>query len=243
MPSGIRSRAFSHSAAACALALLAGGCLAEVDAGTPSPGQRGNAAGAFVAAAIAPGVEVDEVTYVISGNGVAPVTGSIPLDQPGASISAEIGGLPAGAYTVTLSATSVSGSIVCSGSAAFNVILGQTTPVNLALTCSSANSGGTIHVGLESSVSRCPSIGAGSGVPFELMVGESMLLDVSAMDADTSNLAFSWYASSGNVGSPTEPSTTYQCTAAGTALMTLTVSDGRCQDTEQFTMNCIDPAL
>jgi hypothetical protein len=74
------------------------------------------------------------------------------------------------------------------------------------------------------------------------MVGESMLLDVSATDADTSNLEFSWYASSGNVGSPNAPSTTYQCTVAGTALLTLTVSDGRCQDTEQFTMNCIDPA-
>ena len=226
------------SYASCALALLVCGCLAEVDAGTPKPNQRGNAPDAFLAAAIAPGVEVSEVTYVISGNGQPELMGSIPLDQPGAAISTEIGGLPAGTYTVTLNATSVSGSIVCSGSAAFNVILGQTTPVNLALTCSSANSGGTISVGVESSVSQCPSINAGAG-PFELMVGESMLLDVSASDADTSSLVFSWYASSGNVSTPDQPSTTYTCTAPGTALMTLTVSDGRCLDTEQFTMNCI----
>lgn len=223
-----------------ALALLACGCLAEVDAGTPRPAQqRGNAAGAFLAAEIAPGVQVAEATFIISGNGLPPVTGSIPLNQPGAAISTEIGGLPAGAYTVTLSATSLSGSIVCSGSAAFNVFLGQTTQVNLALTCSSANSGETVRVGLESSVSQCPSINAGSGAPFDLMVGESMLLDVSATDADTSGLVFSWYASSGAVGTPDQPSTTYACTAAGTALMTLTVSDGRCLDTEQFTINCI----
>lgn len=224
-------------------ALLACSCLAEVDTGRQRPGEPANATGAFgvAAAIIAPGVEVAAVTYVVTGNGVSPLTGSIPLDQPGATISTQIGGLPAGTYTVTLSATSVSGSIVCTGSASFDVVLGQTTPVDLALICSSANSGGTISVGLESSVSHCPNLNAGPAAPFELMVGESMLLDVAANDVDTAGLAFSWYASSGTVTTPDQPSTTFACTAPGAALLTLTVSDGSCLDSEQFAIDCIDP--
>lgn len=227
--------------AALVLALAAGGCLAEVDSGKPAPGKPANATGSFgVAAAIIAGVEVAEVTYVVSGNGIDPLTGTIPLTDPGATISTQIGGLPAGTgYTVTLNATSVSGGIACTGSAVFDVLLGQTTPVDLVMACSSANDGGTILVGLDSSVSQCPSLNAGQSAPFELLVGESMLVDVAASDADTASLTFSWYSSLGSVGTPNAPSTTFECTTAGTALLTLTVSDGRCLDSEEFTIACV----
>jgi hypothetical protein len=229
--------------AALVLALAASGCLAEVDTGKPAPGKPANATGAFgVAAAIIAGVEVAEVTYVVSGNGINPLTGSIPLTDPSATISTQIGGLPAGTgYTVTLNATSVSGGIFCTGSAVFDVLLGQTTPVDLVMTCSSANDGGTILVGLDSSVSQCPNLNAGQSASFELMVGESMLVDLAASDADTASLTFSWYASLGTVSTPNESSTTFECTAAGTALLTLTVSDGRCVDSEEFTITCVGP--
>ena len=167
------------ASAALVLALAASGCLAEVDAGEPASGKPANATGSFgVAAAIIAGVEVEEVTYVVSGNGIDPLTGSIPLTDPGATISTQIGGLPAGTgYTVTLNATSVSGNIACTGSATFDVLLGQTTPVDLVMTCSSANDGSTILVGLDSSVSQCPNLNAGQSAPFELLVGERMLVD------------------------------------------------------------------
>ncbi|HMJ16425.1 MAG TPA: hypothetical protein VK524_33655, partial [Polyangiaceae bacterium] len=119
--------------------------------------------------------------------------------------------------------------------------LAQTTPVNLTMTCARVTNSNSVDVVIDPSVSQCPSINTIAAVPFELKVGESMLFAASAKDSDTTGLTFNWYATSGNLGSPDEPSTTFECTAAGTALLTLTVSDGRCLDSEPFTVSCVDP--
>ena len=42
------------------------------------------------------GVEIDEVSYSVTGNGIAPMTGAIDTSAPGTTASVELYGIPAG---------------------------------------------------------------------------------------------------------------------------------------------------
>jgi hypothetical protein len=242
-----------HSASTVKVALAGGallgafltcGCLAEIESEKGSGWEQSlPAAGRLgLAIEIAPGVQLAEVTYVVSGNGIEPLTGPIPLDSPGASISALIGGLPPGSgYDIELTATSVARDLECSGSATFDVSLGQTTTVDLVLACSRIDNGGAVVINVDVDVTRCPRVNSIAGVSPELELGERILFDANASDADTESLSFAWSATSGLLGTPAETATTFECTGLGAATLTLTVSDGRCEDSAQFDVSCVAP--
>src|SRR5207244_5252844 len=86
------------------------------------------------------------------------------------TIKFRIGGLPVAAgYTITLTATSVDGTITCSGSADFAVSAGATTGVNLTLVCvGKTPESGTIVV--NGSTQVCANINSVSGFPLETTV-------------------------------------------------------------------------
>ena len=90
-----------------------------------------------LALSLSPGVNVSSVSYEITGAGLpSPITGSINVADPGATISLLISGIPAGmGYTITLSATSTDGGTTCLGSSMFNITAGATTAVTVAMQC------------------------------------------------------------------------------------------------------------
>ncbi|HMJ12087.1 MAG TPA: hypothetical protein VK524_11770 [Polyangiaceae bacterium] len=219
-------------------------CTASVEPSGDEASPEARAADGKIGLAIeiAPGVQMESVSYVVSGNGIQPVTGSMALQTPGVALSALIGGLPSGTgYSITLTGTSLDGKVQCSGSALFDVRVAETTPVNVSMTCSSAAGTGDAFVDVDIHLARCPSVHALGGYPPELTVGERVLLEASARHADTPVLSFSWQTSSGTLAAPASQATTFECTEAGTATISLTVSDGRCEDTERLSIDCQAP--
>ncbi len=110
---------------------------------------------------IAPDVDISEVTFTVSGNGITAITNRIPVGALGSTISAVIGGIPAGSgYTVTLSAigkNKVTGALTdCGGSAPLTIIAGQTTSVSIALQCRGPKTTGGVEVG--GRLNNCPTI-------------------------------------------------------------------------------------
>src|SRR5262245_52119303 len=56
------------------------------------------------------GIEITNVDYTISGNGIGLITGTIDVNDPGATVSATISAIPPGTgYEIALNAVSVDG--------------------------------------------------------------------------------------------------------------------------------------
>jgi hypothetical protein len=86
-----------------------GACYARASA------SNGAAVGsARLAISLAGGVEIDAISYEVTGDGITPLTGTIPTPAPAASVSVFLTGLPAGAgYGSTLTAVSRDGGTTC----------------------------------------------------------------------------------------------------------------------------------
>jgi len=191
---------------------------------------------------LASGDTVASVGYTILGpNGFRKV-GSIDLSQS-SRIATTIAGLPAGSdFSITLSATSTAGGAQCTGSASFNVVAGQTTPVVVALLCHEATRTGSVLV--NGVLNLCPTLDGISATPNEVVVGGSIALSAFARDTDVgpSELVYNWTASSGSLSDTHSPTPQFTCTSAGTATLTLSVADGdpaaNCADLGSFTVQC-----
>ena len=216
-----------------ALAGVAVGC-------EPAPTYRASAddLGAMrLSLSLAPGLSLDAATYTISAQGYTKV-GGLDLSKS-STISATIGGLPAGeGYTIAIAATLSDGGTTCAGSAGFAVTARATTPVSINLLCREPPLSGGIHVG--GTVNVCPRVDALSANPGGVVVGGALALAAAAHDLDAGPmaLAFHWTATSGTISDPAGRSPTFTCTAAGTATITLTVSDGDCGDVGSLTVTC-----
>ena len=116
----------------------------------------------------APGVTLDAVAYIISGNGFSK-TGSI--DSSGATtISGTIGGIRAGkGYVITLTAKSLETGTTFSGSATFDVIVGGTTSVTIQLR--SAGTSGNGSVSVNGTLNLGPAIEELTVTPQDVFVG------------------------------------------------------------------------
>jgi len=187
---------------------------------------------------IAPGIDVSVVTYTISGNGITPITGSIPVTDPAANVSVLVGGLPAGSgYSITLDATSTDGQTDCAGTAGFSVIAGQTTNVSVDLICDTAQGRGAVNA--QGNVDNCPEITYYVAAPLQVSVGGQIVLNAAAVDADSGALTFAWTSTLGSFTAPGSAATNFNCDVAGTPTLTLTVGDGLCTDTASFNVQCI----
>jgi len=154
-------------------------------------------------------------------------------------VSATIGGIPAGTgYNVTITGTATDNQTMCTGSAMFSVTAKMTTAITIKIQCREPPRTGNVQI--NGTVNVCPVVDAVGANPGEVMVGFSSALSSGAHDSDgkPAALTYSWVATSGMLAGATTPNPTLTCTAAGTSMVTLTVSDGDCTDTGVVTVVC-----
>jgi phospholipase C len=195
-----------------------------------------------VALVLAPGEELDTVSYNITNPSGFTKMGSIDVSHS-STISATIAGIPAGnGYTITLTGTTTDGSTTCLGSAGFNVMAHQTTMVSVHLTCHQAANTGSVSV--NGTINVCPVADGVSALPASVAVGASVSLVATAHDVDNgpSPLSYHWTASSGSFSNPASASPSFTCLSTGPATVTVTVSDGDtapgCTDQASVTVTC-----
>jgi hypothetical protein len=189
----------------------------------------------------APGVELNQANYVVSGNGL---DRSGTLDLAGSTvISAHIGNIPEGnGYRLSLTATSVGATgVACQGQATFDVRAGATTHVMIRLQCRLPSRTGSVLV--TGTVNLCPRIDAVDVLPAEAIVGRSVTVSAAAADLDgaPTPIAFAWTSTAGPVAAPIAARTSVQCAHAGARTVTLTVTDGDCTDTVTVPVTCTAP--
>ncbi|HTQ02449.1 MAG TPA: hypothetical protein VMI54_01290 [Polyangiaceae bacterium] len=232
-------QAFSLRASLFTLALAAAP-LACSD-GTPA-GNVAERGGSIGLSLTANGVTLGNVGYVITGPASFSKSGTID-ETRSTTLSANIGAIPAGnGYSITLSATPLSGAASCSGSAPFDVVAGQTTPVSVELLCHQNATTGSVLV--NGTVNLCPTLNDVSASPSSVAVGGSVTLSASASDADDgpSPLSYQWTAPGATLTGANTPSATLVCTASGTVTATVSVSDGdpACPETGSVIITCGD---
>jgi phospholipase C len=220
--------------AACA---MGGGCSSSPT--EPSSGGA-ESTGIVGLSLVVSGVTIDTVSYSITGPNGYTKNGSIDVSHS-TVISAVIGGIPVGnGYTITLTATSVDGTLQCSGSAMFNVTAHATTAVTVKLDCHQKPKTGGI--GINGSTNVCPSIQSVSASPDEVLTGGSVAVSASASDPDGDAITYKWVATSGTFANASAGSTAYTCTAPGMATLTVTASDGDntpgCPDSQTVQVTC-----
>ncbi len=202
-------------------AFVVGSCGAERSTSTTNNAGLGSVDIALVQG----GVTLTTVNYSISGPGGFSKTGSINVASSN-TVSAVIGGLPAGTgYTIALTGTGTDGT-ACAGSAPFTVTAGTVTAVSVGLDCHQPAKTGSIAV--NGTINVCPNLDALSASPAEVAVGSSLSLSAVADNPDNgpSPLAYSWTASSGTLTGANTASPSFKCLTTGPATVSVTVSDG-----------------
>jgi phospholipase C len=218
--------------------------------GERSPSTTNNTAtGSVGIALVQGGVTINTVSYTINGPNGFTKSGTIDVSHSTA-LSTIIGGLPAGSgYSITLSATGTDGSN-CGGNATFAVTAGALTNVSVTLDCHQPAKTGSVSV--TGGVNICPNLDAVSASPASVNVGATLSLSAAADDPDSgpSPLTYSWQATNGSLKNANTASPTFECTQVGSAVVTVTVSDGdpslSCAAVGTVTVSCTghnDPAL
>jgi hypothetical protein len=176
-----------------------------------------------------PGGQIlNTVSYTITGpNGASTVVQSGTSDvSHSATVGFQLAGIPAGSgYTVSISGTSVDGSVTCMGSAMFSVIAHATTNVTVLMQCgtAAADAGAASFNG---QTYLCGTANGISATPSETTVGSSVTVSATATAPNPSALAYAWSAPSGTFSAPNAQSTNFTCTQQGPVTLTVTVSDG-----------------
>lgn len=182
-------------------------------------------------------IVVNFVSYSISGNGFSRA-GQIDVSDPGAAPSFQVGGVPTGTgYEVNLTAQSTDGQTNCAGSGLVDVEPNQINAVMIVMQCRTVGTTGVVDVG--GSFNSCPVVTSYSGSPATVSVGGSIAVAVAASDADNNALAYRWAASSGTFSSQTTTDTTFTCTTAGVAMLSVAISDGMCESGAALTITCV----
>jgi hypothetical protein len=176
-----------------------------------------------------PGGEVlSSVSWVVTGpNGVSTVVQQGSSNELNSqSIAFTVAGIPAGSgYGVSVTGTSVDGTVTCAGSTTFAVTSRQTTNVTVLMQCGTAvpDAG---SVAINGQTYNCAVASGVSASPSETTIGNSVNLSATGAGPNPGSLAFAWSAPSGTFSSPTGASTGFTCTAPGPVVVTATVTDG-----------------
>ena len=184
------------------------------------------------------GVTLNSINFTILGTGFSK-SGTIDVSNS-TTISAVIGGIPAGnGYSITLSGSDAgSTGITCTGSASFNVTAGTTTSTQIHLQCKTPPKTGGVMI--NGTLNICPVIDSLSVAPAETTVGHSIDLVGAGSDVDQlpSALKYAWTSTSGTLSNATSAHASLACTTAGSATVTLTITDGDCSDTLSQVVTC-----
>ena len=225
----------------CSYASLAG-CDNRNGKNSPSVTSIDSLGQVTLALQLGDGRTVNSATYSITGPGGFTKAGTIDVSAS-STLTATIGGIPAGTgYQITISATTSDGADVCGGTATFSVTAHATSSVPVPLTCHESPRNGSVMV--SGTLNVCPTIDGIGSNPAEAQVGSAIALSSTAHDSDAgpSALTYAWTATGGTLSDATAQNPTFTCVTAGTATVSLKVSDGdpaaSCADTQTAQINC-----
>ena len=191
---------------------------------------------------VADGTVIDEVEYVISGNGMEPMGGTIDTSAPGATASVESFGIPPGeGYIVTMVASSVDGSLMCGGSASFDVGPGVSTEVEVMLHCKGSQQFGGVRV--NGKLNICAELEKVIVAPLQTASGYALEVSANASDEEGDPVEYSWTATGGSFGDASAAATVFTCGEASEEQITIEVSDDAfeyCADSWTIDVNCVD---
>lgn len=193
-----------------------------------------------VALRVGDDVVLNEVHFGIAGSGFEK-SGSATVTKSN-KLQLRVGGIPAGeGYEITLSAVDATDSaIVCEGVAHFDIVRGQTTQATVHLMCRLPRNTGSVVINGEFNV--CPLIEELSLLPSEVEVGG--VVDLIAIGSDSDEqpdaLSYQWSSNSGQIADADEAITTLLCTHPGEVTVTLSVTDGDCEDAMTTTVTCTE---
>jgi hypothetical protein len=219
---------------------IAGAALAASSVGCGSLPHFGNVS---LHVTIAGDDAVRRVDYEITGPGLGELTGAMMADKPSRSFERLISHVPPGrGYHVHAKAASPDGERTCEGSTTFDVKANGTTRVNLAFGCVNAGDG-MVHISIGLA---CPSFKVSSWTisPLSASIGGTIAVSASTNDteADAGPVSYEWTASTGSFADPKAMTTTYLCTTAGTALLTVTATSPPCRDMQSVPVTCVADA-
>jgi hypothetical protein len=94
-------------------------------------------------------------------------------------------------------------------------------------------------VSVSGTFNTCPALQAAVASPPAAVVGETINVNASAFDKDTTDkLTYAWTATAGSFAMPAAASTTYTCSVLGAQELTIKVSDGQCEDMSTIDVVC-----
>jgi len=177
-----------------------------------------------------PRVTIAEVSYQLWRAGKFVRSGSFAPAADSDTFTAFVGGLePATGYRMTLdSNASIVGSAAttrCSGTASFGIDAGETTEIAVRMRCDGV-SPPTAPEGAPDN--QCPLIEWVRAIPPTTEVGATVALRAYAEDPDEQPqpLSFRWSTKTGLLSTRVEAESSFTCTEAGVAELTLVISDG-----------------
>jgi hypothetical protein len=188
-----------------------------------------------------PDVVINEVHWVITSNGMAPMMGTIDTSDPNATPSVEVFGLAPGNYMIDLEATSEDGNTTCRGSATFDVVAGAATEVAVLLRCSTGRRFGAVRVNGELNI--CPELTKAVVAPLQTSIGNVITVRSQAEDPEGDTIEYSWTAENGTFANPSAPATFYTCEETGNDHLTISVTNHHseyCVDSWTVDVSCVD---
>ncbi len=191
---------------------------------------------------VADGTVIDLVEYTITGDGMMPMGGVIDTSAPGATASVEQFGIPAGTgYVVTMVATSVDGTLMCGGSATFDVEAGASTDVMVVLHCKGAQQFGGVRVNGKLNV--CAELDKVVVAPLQTATGYALEVRSLGSDEEGDEVQYRWSATGGAFDDSSAAETIFNCGEAAEEELTIEVSDDDftyCVDSWTVPVNCVD---
>lgn len=182
------------------------------------------------------GVTINTVTYTITGGNYSRT--SVLNVARSTHISALVGGLPAGSYQLSLSATDANDpSVRCSGGTTFDILARQTTTAGANLYCWRDATAGSVAI--NGYVHRCPTVDSFSAAPSEVLVGEVIHLSAVVENADP-RWVYEWSATTGTLTGANTLQAELTCTSAGPVELQLLALnlEGMCADTASAQAYC-----
>jgi hypothetical protein len=215
-------------------AFVAVGCTATTDT---SQGETGSLTLNLEVGSVA----IDEVDYLITGNGMDPEGGTIDTSAPGSTASVEVFGLLPGDYAVTLSATATDRVTMCQGSEDFSIQVDGLTEVMVYLRCKLPETLGGVRVNGKFNV--CAVVNESVVKPLQTSVGNDIDLSAMGEDAEGDDITYIWSGTGGDIDDPNAMDTTYTCEDVGQHSVTITVSDDGfeyCMDSWTTVVTCVE---
>lgn len=224
-----------------AASLVPVGCAGPNDSMSGTERAERDRAGELSLALVLPGgLIIDAVRYEISGNGYTR-TDTLPVAGSGTDFSAVVTDIPVGtSYSLRLTAMPLGDAGVgCVGTASFDIAQGATTLVNVVLSCDEVDHSGAAII--NGGFNVCPSVQSTMVTPVTQTVGQPVSVGATARDVDNAPqpLAYSWSSAAGTFTDGNSATPTFRCAQAGTATLTVQVSDGQCTKPRSVSVQCV----